>query len=433
MDKIWEEAAELQEELVARRRDLHQYPETGWTEFRTASMVIQTLRHLGYQVAFGPEVLAEEAMLGVPDADTLAAAAARAIDEGADAALVEAMKGGKTGIVATISGNGPGRTVAFRFDMDCNDVAETAASQHLPNRLNFASRHPNSMHACGHDGHVAIGLGLAKLLAGHQQELVGQVKLIFQPAEEGVRGAYAMVQQGVVDDVDYFFGGHIGFKAKENASLVCTTEGFLATTKLDALYTGVASHAGLAPEEGRNALLAAAQACLALHGIPRHGKGSSRINVGVLHGGTGRNVVPDRACLKLETRGATTEINNYMVQQAQRILEASAAMYEVQLQLDKVGSAPGCQGDVALGQEITNLAAASAAYEQLVPTMDMGGSEDCAYFMERVQQLGGRALYMMYGSELAAGHHQSNFDFDEDTLWRTVGLLTKLALKYVHN
>ena len=433
MDEIWQEAKELQEELVARRRNLHQYPEPGWTEFRTASLIIQELRRLGYQVAFGPEVVAEEAMLGLPTREVLQEAAARAIDEGADATLVEAMQGGKTGVVATLVGNAPGKTVAFRFDMDSNEVQETSDPRHLPNQLGFASRHPGAMHACGHDGHVTIGLGVAKLVAQHQQELVGQVKLIFQPAEEGVRGAYAMVQQGVVDDVDYFFGGHIGFKARENATLVCMTKGFLATTKLDASFRGVASHAGLAPEEGRNALLAAAQACLALHAIPRHGQGSSRINVGVFQGGSGRNIVPEQAELKLETRGETTAINSYMVEQAQRILQASGAMYEVGVRVAKVGSAPGCQGDAALGQEVARLAQASGAYTKMIPTMDMGGSEDCAYFMERVQQLGGRAVYFMYGSRLAAGHHHSDFNFDESCLWRAVGLLTKLALNYVHN
>ena len=87
------------------------------------------------------------------------------------------------------------------------------------------------------------------------------------------------------------------------------TDGFLATTKLDAEFTGVSAHAGAAPEQGKNALLAAAQAAISLNTIPRHSKGSSRINVGVLNAGTGRNVVPDIAAIKLETRGATTEID----------------------------------------------------------------------------------------------------------------------------
>ena len=140
--------------------------------------------------------------------------------------------------------------------------------------------------------------------------MAGTIKLIFQPAEEGVRGARAMVAKGIVDDVDYMFGGHIGFKATKSDSLVCLTGGFLATTKLDASFKGESSHAGAAPERGRNALLAAAASCIALHSISRHGQGASRINVGVLQAGTGRNVLPDVGLIKMETRGANTEIND---------------------------------------------------------------------------------------------------------------------------
>lgn len=103
--------------------------------------------------------------------------------------------------------------------------------------------------------------------------MAGTIKLIFQPAEEGVRGARAMVAKGIVDDVDYMFGGHIGFKATKSDSLVCLTGGFLATTKLDASFKGESSHAGAAPERGRNALLAAAHHVLRCTLFPVHGQG----------------------------------------------------------------------------------------------------------------------------------------------------------------
>ena len=119
--------------------------------------------------------------------------------------------------------------------MDCNDVEECDTADHRPLESGFQSLHAKEMHACGHDGHVTIGLGLAKLISEHKEEMAGTIKLIFQPAEEGVRGARAMVAKGIVDDVDYMFGGHIGFKATQSDSLVCLTGGFLATTKLDAV------------------------------------------------------------------------------------------------------------------------------------------------------------------------------------------------------
>lgn len=427
---IWNEAQALHEEMVARRRNLHQHPETGWTEFRTASMVIKELQNLGYAVSFGADVIDEASMMGVPSEAELEAYMERALSEGADKDLVAAMAGGKTGVVGVLDTGKPGKTVAFRFDMDCNDVCEEMLEKHRPYKEGFASTHKNAMHACGHDGHVTIGLALAKLLVAHQDELAGRIKLIFQPAEEGVRGAYAMVNAGVVDDVDYLFGGHLGFKNTCDNALVTMTDGFLATTKLDAEFKGVAAHAGAAPEEGKNALLAAAQAAISLSTISRHSKGSSRINVGVLNAGTGRNVVPDIARLKLETRGYTTEINNFMVAEARRMLEACAAMYDVELKVSMAGSAPACIADKDLGHEVALLAEEKCHYGEISEYVDMGGSEDCGYFMERVQQRGGRALYMMYGTPIAAGHHNSFFDFNEDCLWKAAATLTEIALHF---
>ena len=430
MATIWQQAEELKDEMVERRRDLHRHPETGWTEFRTASMIIGELKKLGYDVKFGADVIDEKSMMGVPSEAELADYMQRAISEGADPELVKKMAGGKTGIVATLKTDKPGKTVAFRFDMDCNDVEEERCDEHRPAKEGFASEHKKAMHACGHDGHVTIGLSAAKLLAANKARLAGTVKLIFQPAEEGVRGAFAMMNAGVVDDVDYLFGGHIGFKATADNCLVTMTDGFLATTKLDAEFTGVSAHAGAAPEQGKNALLAAAQAAISLNTIPRHSKGSSRINVGVLNAGTGRNVVPDIAAIKLETRGATTEIDEYMVTEAKRILNACAAMYDVKVKITMAGAAPACFADKELGHEVAELIEEKCHYDEVVEYVDMGGSEDCGYFMERVQQHGGRALYMMYGTKIAAGHHNSHFDFNEDCLWKAAATVTEIAVHF---
>ena len=430
MATIWQQAEELKDEMVERRRDLHRHPETGWTEFRTASMIIGELKKLGYDVKFGADVIDEKSMMGVPSEAELTDYMQRAINEGADPELVKKMAGGKTGIVATLKTDKPGKTVAFRFDMDCNDVEEERCDEHRPAKEGFASEHKKAMHACGHDGHVTIGLSAAKLLAANKARLAGTVKLIFQPAEEGVRGAFAMMNAGVVDDVDYLFGGHIGFKATADNCLVTMTDGFLATTKLDAEFTGVSAHAGAAPEQGKNALLAAAQAAISLNTIPRHSKGSSRINVGVLNAGTGRNVVPDIAAIKLETRGATTEIDEYMVTEAKRILNACAAMYDVKVKITMAGAAPACFADKELGHEVAELIEEKCHYDEVVEYVDMGGSEDCGYFMERVQQHGGRALYMMYGTKIAAGHHNSHFDFNEDCLWKAAATITEIAVHF---
>ena len=297
LDKeIMRAADAMKDALIERRRDLHRHPEPGWTEFRTASLVATTLESLGYEVATGEEAVAKDSMMGLPSADVLRAAEERAVSEGAEPRWLERMKGGLTGVVGTLHFAKPGPVVALRFDMDSNDVDETDAPDHLPNREGFASLHAGAMHACGHDGHTTVGLAVANLLSERRDDLAGTLKLIFQPAEEGVRGAKAMTDRGVVDDVVYMLGAHFRFKIKETGSIACNVTGFFATGKYDARFTGRASHAGAAPEAGRNALLAAACAALNLHAIPRHSGGTSRINVGVLEAGTGRNVMPTRHC-----------------------------------------------------------------------------------------------------------------------------------------
>ena len=141
------------------------------------------------------------------------------------------------------------------------------------------------MHACGHDGHMALGLGLAALLtAPGAAPLRQRVRLLFQPAEEGVRGAASMIAH--VAGARHFLAVHIGLGAPRSGDLVTGVGAFLATSKFDVRFTGRAAHAGAAPEQGRDALKGAASALLGLHALPRHGHGTSRICVGRLEGGS---------------------------------------------------------------------------------------------------------------------------------------------------
>jgi len=421
---------ELLPALVENRRDLHKYAESGWTEFRTASRVVEELQVLGYEVKFGPEVHHPEFMEGQPSKSELDRHLERAIQQGANAAIVRRMAGGYTGVVGVLRcGEGP--TVAMRFDMDALDVTEAAGEDHRPFREGFASQNEGAMHACGHDGHTAIGLGVAKLLADMKEQLKGTVKLIFQPAEEGVRGARSMVEAGVVDDVDYLLGLHLGFAALETGTIIAGGSGFLATSKIDAVFTGKPSHAGAAPEQGRNALLAAATAALNLHAIPRHSGGASRINVGVLQAGSGRNVTPAHALLKLETRGETTEIDAYMKEQAERILRAAAAMYDVGVELRAMGSAAGGSSDPELAEVVMKAAGKTPAVARILPHGLLGGSEDFTWMMDRVQKRGGKAAYVMVGTKIAAPHHNFRFDFDEEALAIGTEVMLRTVLELV--
>lgn len=417
-------AQQMTPELIRVRRDLHAHAESGWTEFRTASMLVKELKAMGWSVEFGRAVINPGFMAGLPKPEELDRQLERAIAQGADPEIARQMAGGFTGIVATLRlGEGP--VVGLRFDIDALESTETTDPAHRPVAEGFASKNAGAMHACGHDAHASVGLGVARALMAVKDQLKGTIKLIFQPAEEGVRGARAMVEAGVVDDVDYLFGAHIGFGAKETGLIICGTGGFLATSKMDAVFTGVPSHAGAKPEEGRNALLAAASAALNMHAISRHSGGASRINVGMLQAGTGRNVTPATATLKLETRGENSQIDAFMRTEAERMIRAAAEMWNVQVEIIPMGSAAGADSDPELAAVVRKAAEATPGVNKVQDQGLLGGSEDYTWMMERVQQRGGKATYMMLGAYIAAPHHDFRFDFDEAALPVGVEVITR--------
>lgn len=397
------------------RRDIHRHPETAWTEYRTTALVAGELKKSGYQVLLGEEVLDPACRSALPEPQILEQAEQRAEREGASPEFMRRMAGGKTGAVG-IMRRSDGPVVALRVDMDALEVAESAEPGHRPQQQGFASCHSGICHACGHDAHTAIGLGIARVLA-EDQSWRGTVKLIFQPGEEGMRGARAMAERGIVDDVDDFFSLHVGIRALETGEIVAGCDGFLATSKLDAIFHGVAAHAGICPQEGKSALLAAAASCIGLQGIPRHGDGSSRINIGGINaGGNSRNVVPDYGLVKFETRGGSTEINRYMEAEARRICEGAALMYGASVEIRNMGGAEGSDSDGELMQVIRLAAESSRGVNRIVEKKSFDACEDVTYFMNRVKSRGGRAAVMMLGSRLAAGHHSGSFDIDEGCL-----------------
>jgi len=326
-------------------------------------------------------VIDTDVRMGVPPAEVLEAHRARALSQGADPGYLEAVGGGLTGVVGVLrAGRGP--VIGLRFDMDAIDLVESTAQAHRPAREGFRSINEGACHACGHDGHTAIGLGVAEVLANMQARLHGTVKLIFQPAEEGVRGARAMVAAGVVDDVDYLLALHL-YSGWPVGQVDPGRSGFLATTKFDATITGAPAHAGGVPNEGRNALLAAATAVLNLHAIPRHKEGATRINVGRLVAGSGRNVVPGSAHLVIETRGATTALDEYMYAHAEGVLRAAAEMHGCTVDIRQMGGAQSADSDGALAARVAGVAKRIDGLS-LRAQERSGGSEDYKYMMARV-------------------------------------------------
>ena len=401
------------EELTQLRRDFHKYAEAGWLEMRTTSIIARKLSDMGYELILGQDVCLAESRMGLPSDKVLEQNYQRALEQGADPEFLPYTKGGFTGVIGILNcGEGP--TVALRFDIDALGVIEATDEDHRPAKLGFASVNHGTMHACGHDGHACVGLGVAKTLMEIKDQLHGTVKLIFQPAEEGVRGAKSIVDKGHLDGVDFVIGSHISaLPAEEGVDVTTGAYGSLATCKYDVTYHGVSSHASGKPQLGKNALLAAATASLNLNAIARHGEGGTRVNVGRLIAGSGRNVIPDEAFMEIEVRGDTTQINDYMCQRAMTVIEHAAAMYDCTYDVKLMGAASSVMSDPDFAEQLAGIARQSGLKPASNCMAKSGGSEDFAYMMNRVQEQGGKAAFVRVHTELFAPAHNRRLDFIE--------------------
>ena len=279
------------------------------------------------------------------------------------------------------------------------------------------------MHACGHDAHTSTGLAVAHWFADHADEMCGKIKILFQPAEEGVRGAAGMAASGIVDDADYFLAAHIGMMCKDGEVSV-DPYGFLCTTKLDVTFTGRPAHAGVEPNAGRNAMAAACSAFVQLLGIARHGSGMTRINVGQLVAGEGRNVIPSHAVMKMEVRGETAEINQYMYDASLAIIQGCAISQGCEYKVEKMGEAVDLKNDAELETVLRNAASKIEGVKVCDTPRNFGGSEDATILARRVQAHGGKAAFFVIGTDLPSGHHTASFDVKESSLMTGLALWT---------
>ena len=231
-----------------------------------------------------------------------------------------------------------------------------------------------------------------------------------QPAEEGTRGANAMVERGIVDDVDWFFAAHAGVTAAPG-EIQLLEQGYLATVKFDADFTGLASHSGSAPEKGRSALLAAANAAVMLNAIPRTSQGDTRMSVGVLRAGTARNITPQSAHMECEVRGSTHEANEYMFERAKEVLAGCAAAAGVTCRVKRAGAATTLATTPA-ALEVMERAARAVPLARVSRVRGSSASEDCTLFMRRVFERGGNPGYFFFGCA-HKGHHRPDFDIQD--------------------
>jgi amidohydrolase len=377
------------------RRDFHMHPELGFHEIRTGGIVAKELEALGLEVTKGV---------------------------------------GKTGVVGLLEGAKPGPTLLIRFDMDALPMSEDTGAE-------YASQTQGVMHACGHDGHTAIGLTVAKMLHAHREELAGTVKFCFQPSEEGfngeeVGGAEMMMRDGVLSgpNVDKTLSLHLwnekplGWVNVAKGPVMAGAEQF--TIKL----TGKGGH-GAAPHTTIDPIVTAAQIVTALQSIasrnvaPLH---AAVISVTTLHSGTAFNIIPQEAELTGTIRTFDLSVRKMVLERFEQVVRGIAETMGCKVEINLQRVTPAVINNDSVAAKVQETA------RRLFPETELDtanyltmGAEDMAYMQEKVE-----GCYFFIGSnnkekQLDYGHHHPKFDFDEEALVRGSALMASAVVDMV--
>ncbi|HEY2980135.1 MAG TPA: amidohydrolase [Anaerolineales bacterium] len=377
------------------RRDFHIHPELGFKEVRTGGIVARELESLGLEVTKGV---------------------------------------GRTGVVGLLEGAKPGPTLLVRFDMDALPILEETGAE-------YASQNHGVMHACGHDGHTAVGLTVARMLHTHRNELSGTIKFVFQPAEEmvgdeGLGGAETMIRDGVLDSPrpDHALALHL-WNEKPLGWLGIAKGPVMAGAELfNVKVTGKGGH-GAVPNATIDPVLAAAQIVTALQSIVSRNVSpmdTAVVSVTSMHGGTAFNVIPQQIKMEGTIRSFDLDVREKILRRFEQIVRgvAEAMGCSAEIEIKRITPAVVNDADVA--------ARVQESSRQVLPDADLDtdshttmGAEDMAFMLEKVP-----GCFFFVGSanharNLDYGHHHPKFDFDEDSLPRAAALMAAAAADYL--
>ncbi len=405
--QLEQEAQRLEQQLIQWRRHFHQYPELSNQEWKTSAFIVEHLKKLGLEIQY-------------PVA--------------------------KTGVVALLKGGKPGPVVALRADMDGLPITERNSLPFLSKeRATLAGQETGVMHACGHDGHMAILLTVAEVLTRYKNDLRGSVKFIFQPAEEGVpaaeapAGAELMVKEGVLANpkVDVIFGLHIqslmpsGQLSYRPGSLMAAVDG------LAIKIMGLGAH-GATPWDSVDPIVVASQVVSGLQTVVSRQseltKGAAVVTIGSIHGGNRGNIIPEEVnmlgTIRSFDEGMRKDIHQRIGQTASRIAESAGAKADVQIQI----MYPVTYNDPTLAERMgpTLVRTAGADRTKVISPVTM--AEDFSFFQ---QQVPGFFFFLgAYPADLQPNkpptHHTADFMIDEKALLTGVKALVNLTFDYMY-
>jgi amidohydrolase len=391
-DRLKSDIDELVPDMVALRRDLHEHPELAFEEVRTSGIVAQRLRSLGLEVQTGVA---------------------------------------KTGVVGLLRGGASkagAKTIAIRADMDALPI-------HEQNDIDYRSTIDGKMHACGHDGHTSIALAVADILSKRRDELTGNVKFVFQPAEEMIGGAEPMIKEGAMEGVDGIIGLHlisdypVGRVGVRSGSIFASADKFVVTIK------GKGGHAAM-PEASVDPIVIGAYIITALQTlISRETSPFSPavITIGRMIAGTAFNIIPETAELQGTMRAFSKEHREKLVRRITEVASGVASAMGATCHIEFIDGCPPCVNDAAM-TEVVHKAAVEAVGDGKVDDGDVvltTGSDDMACFLNAVP-----GCYFIVGANNAAKgadypHHHPHFNVDEDAMPVGVEVLTRAALEYL--
>jgi amidohydrolase len=373
-NKLFQLAKENFNYSVSFRRDFHQHPELGFQEIRTSEIIFKELIKLGFEVK-------------------------KYI--------------GKTGVLGVLKGDSIGPTILLRFDMDALPIREN-------NTTTFVSKNDGIMHACGHDGHMAIGLTIANILSLHRDQIKGTVKFIFQPAEEGLGGALATIEDGVFEKPrpDYCLGLHIwnekplGWFGINPGAMMAGADTF------EIIVNGKGGHGGL-PHKAIDPIVCAAQIISTIQTIVSRNISpldNAVISFGSIKGGSTFNVIPDSVYLTGTIRTFDPQIRMELIQNLERISKSvgEGMGCKVEFSLDEV--TPAVKNNSKIASDFYKMAHKVFPSFSIDKDFQTMGSEDFALFLNEVP-----GCFYFVGSanpdkNLIYGHHHPKFDFDEGVL-----------------
>jgi len=402
MDKT---AESLEKKVVSWRRDFHQHPELGNREFQTAAKIAAHLQSLGIEVKTGV---------------------------------------GKTGVVGLLKGGKAGPVVALRADMDGLPVTERVDLPFKSEmRTEYNGQQTGVMHACGHDTHVAILMGVAEVLASVKNDLKGTVKFIFQPAEEGAPageegGAYLMVKEGVLESpkVDAIFGLHINSQTEVGTIKYRPGATMAAVDSYAIKIKGKQTH-GAAPWSGVDPIVTSAQVVMGLQTIVSRNlpltENAAVVTVGAIHGGIRQNIIPEEVNMIGTIRSLDVDmqktIHRRINEIATNIAESAGAKAEVKIDV----MYPVTYNDPKLTDQMVPTLEAVAGKNNVKITPAQTGAEDFSFYQQKVPGF----FYFLGGMtkgkkvEEAAPHHTPDFQIDESCFVLGMKSLCHLTVDYM--